>query len=385
MGEDKTFIELEKRYSEILAKAAELNAEPTPAEVEACRSLARSCADHGIPLHQVILDCHAATTNVWSRFAEDGKHSAGGAPLTAGWARASASILKSTSDKLLSAIVAGYGNVGRIVPDQDVKWRARFVEDLLAGRLTLADLVERAGRAGLDLSASYSVVVCGNGHAGRIAWVVKHLEDRLTVRFGSRNFLVGECADRVVALIPMTSTDEVKASRTAATTVVQALRASQQGPHRPWFAGAGRPRPGILGIRASYQEALEVLEVAKSTGVEALDPYSPGFLLHWFFTRDRPGITELIRVVLMPLSQAKHGAEPLLDTLKAYFSTGCMTTKAAEALHLSVRAVTYRLERIRVLTHLSVNVPEERFVLEAALRGARILGWPHNRFWRTDA
>ena len=47
-------------------------------------------------------------------------------------------------------------------------------------------------------------------------------------------------------------------------------------------------------------------------------------------------------------------------------------------MHLSVRAVTYRLERIRELTGRDPAEPEDRYVLETALRGALVLSWPQH-------
>jgi DNA-binding PucR family transcriptional regulator len=38
--------------------------------------------------------------------------------------------------------------------------------------------------------------------------------------------------------------------------------------------------------------------------------------------------------------------------------------------------VTYRLERIRRLTGFSPDDPTQRFTLETAVLGARLLGWP---------
>ena len=38
--------------------------------------------------------------------------------------------------------------------------------------------------------------------------------------------------------------------------------------------------------------------------------------------------------------------------------------------------MTYRLDRVRALTGRDPGEPEDRFVLEVALRGAQVLGWP---------
>jgi len=45
-------------------------------------------------------------------------------------------------------------------------------------------------------------------------------------------------------------------------------------------------------------------------------------------------------------------------------------------LHLSVRAVTYRLHRIRQLTGYDLADPEEAFALQTAVLGARLLDRP---------
>jgi DNA-binding PucR family transcriptional regulator len=45
-------------------------------------------------------------------------------------------------------------------------------------------------------------------------------------------------------------------------------------------------------------------------------------------------------------------------------------------LHVSVRTVTYRLARVGELTGYSLSRPDQRFVLQAAVLGARLLDWP---------
>ena len=78
---------------------------------------------------------------------------------------------------------------------------------------------------------------------------------------------------------------------------------------------------------------------------------------------------------MTPLRSARGGAGPLLETLDAYFATGGVALAAARRLHLSVRALTYRLERIRDLTGHDPTSPTDRYVLQTATLGARLLGW----------
>jgi len=80
--------------------------------------------------------------------------------------------------------------------------------------------------------------------------------------------------------------------------------------------------------------------------------------------------------LLTPLTQARGGAEPLLATLEAYFSTGRVAASAARQLHLSVRAVTYRLARVAQLTGKDPSDPVDALALHVAVIGARLLDWP---------
>jgi DNA-binding PucR family transcriptional regulator len=73
--------------------------------------------------------------------------------------------------------------------------------------------------------------------------------------------------------------------------------------------------------------------------------------------RDQPAIADLVQFVRGQLVQARGGAEPLLATLDAYFSSGVVATETARLLHLSVRAVTYRLDRVRTLTGYDPTAP----------------------------
>jgi DNA-binding PucR family transcriptional regulator len=92
--------------------------------------------------------------------------------------------------------------------------------------------------------------------------------------------------------------------------------------------------------------------------------------------RDQPAITDLVHSVLGQLVRSRGGAAPLLATLDAYFATGGVTTETARRLHLSVRAVTYRLDRIKTLTGYDPTDPAQRFTINTAVLGAKLLGWP---------
>lgn len=92
--------------------------------------------------------------------------------------------------------------------------------------------------------------------------------------------------------------------------------------------------------------------------------------------RDRQALVDLVSSTLGPLEQARGGAVPLLDTLTAYFDSGCVAASTARRLSLGVRALTYRLARVHTLTGVDPTDPIDRYTLQTAVIGAGLLDWP---------
>lgn len=73
---------------------------------------------------------------------------------------------------------------------------------------------------------------------------------------------------------------------------------------------------------------------------------------------------------------ALAAVQQVVAALTAYFDSGCVSVEAARRLSLSVRALTYRLERIHKLTGADPSDPSHRYMLQTAVIGARLLDWP---------
>ncbi|NRN65830.1 PucR family transcriptional regulator [Kibdelosporangium sp. 4NS15] len=109
----------------------------------------------------------------------------------------------------------------------------------------------------------------------------------------------------------------------------------------------GRAHPGPGGILRSYEEARSTLELADSLGLDARVLKATELLVFQVLFRDRSAIIDLVNTVLGPLDNTRGGARPLLETLSAYFAEADNAAAVARRLFLSVRAVTYRLDRIK--------------------------------------
>jgi sugar diacid utilization regulator len=143
-----------------------------------------------------------------------------------------------------------------------------------------------------------------------------------------------------------------------------------------WQIGVGRPQSGPSGVRASYEQARDALDVAARLGLDRPVVTAAGLLVYNVILRDRAAIADLVEELLAPLASARGGAAPLVATLAAYLDSGGNTAATARALHLSVRAVTYRLARIAALLGRDPTDPGQRLALHVAVVGARLLGQP---------
>ncbi|MGW3465685.1 PucR family transcriptional regulator [Streptomyces olivaceoviridis] len=138
----------------------------------------------------------------------------------------------------------------------------------------------------------------------------------------------------------------------------------------------GRPRPGPGGVVQSYEEALNALDMAERPGLDDPVLHAAGLFVQPVLTRDRQAMAGLVLGTLGPLTTGRGGDQPLLDTLTVRFDSGCVAAEAARRLSLSVRAMTYRRERIHQLTGAGPADPAHRSMLQTATIGTRHLDWP---------
>jgi DNA-binding PucR family transcriptional regulator len=129
-------------------------------------------------------------------------------------------------------------------------------------------------------------------------------------------------------------------------------------------------------VLTAYDEARDALTLAALLHRSAPVIVAADLLVYRVLLRDRAAIADLILTTLGALADTRGGASVLLTTLDVYLAAGGNTAEAARRLHLSVRAVTYRLARIRDSTGLDPTDTDVRITLHVAVLGARLLDWP---------
>ncbi|MFF4527165.1 PucR family transcriptional regulator [Streptomyces bluensis] len=268
--------------------------------------------------------------------------------------------------QVIDAFTEGYERAQRLAVRQEEAARREFIDDLLYGRSDLGRLAERAERFGLRLSQAHAVAVA----QGPVAYeegapVPRQVERALITRFGDRSVLLTTKDGRLLCIAPGHQNDVL-------THFAKQAHAATDGGR----VAIGRPQPGPGGVVHSYEEALGVLELAERLDLDDPVLLAADLLVYPVLTRDRQAMADLVLDTLGPLTAARGGAQPLLDTLTTYFDSGCIAAEAARRLSLSVRALTYRLERIHKLTGADPADPAHRYMLQTATIGARLLDWP---------
>ncbi|MFD5111234.1 PucR family transcriptional regulator [Streptomyces sp. NPDC058391] len=283
----------------------------------------------------------------------------------------SADSVLAAMEQAVDAFAEGYERAQRLAVRQEAAARREFIDDLLYGRSDLGRLAERAERFGLRLAHTHAVAVAEGAAAYDEGDAVPRAVERALIsRFGDRSILLTTKTGRLVCVVPGDQDDEVLGYFAK-----QAFAATDGG-----RVAIGRPRPGVGGVVQSYEEALNVLDLAERLDLDDPVLRASDLLVYPVLTRDRQAMTELVLSALGPLEAARGGAQPLIDTLSTYFDAGCVAAEAARRLSLSVRALTYRLERIHRLTGADPADPVHRYTLQTAVIGARLLGWPATTF-----
>ncbi|MFI7321338.1 PucR family transcriptional regulator [Streptomyces venezuelae] len=338
-------------YDRILAAAAATGRRLTRDELDSRRALGERAAEAGLGLRALVGAHLSATRGHW--------------PVTGDADRVLAAV-----EQAVDALAEGYERAQRLAVRQQEAARREFIDDLLHGRSDLGRLAERAERFGLRLSYEHAVAVaqgpCGHEEGDAVP---REVESALVGRFGNRSILLTTKEGRLVCIAPGDQGEVLAFFAKHAYAAIDGARVV-----------IGRPQPGPGGVVQSYEEALNALDLAERLELDEPVLHAADLLVYPVLTRDRQAMADLVVHTLGPLRQARGGARPLIDTLTAFFDSGCVAAEAARRLSLSVRALTYRLERIHRLTGANPADPVHRYTLQTAVIGARLLDWPDQPF-----
>ncbi|PZG13877.1 PucR family transcriptional regulator [Micromonospora craterilacus] len=368
-------VELLGDYLRLLADAATTGRRPRRGELDAVGVLGRRAAEQGVSAGRAVRLYLSAARRLWQQLPHLVRSTDSEA------VRAAADAVLHVVDTAVATLAEGYAVARRELVRREEALRRELVDDLLRGDSDLGGLVERTEPFGLDLARVHQVVLASpSRRLPDTDAAISALERVIFDRLGDRDVLVATKEGLLVVIAPADIVTPDRGSGEGAWVgdlgrlVHAELDRMARG--RPWQVAVGRPHPGLYGIARSYEEAREALTMAQRLHADAAVIDAHDLLIYRVLLRDQPAMVDLVQAALVPLGRTRGGAEPLLDTLDAYFACGEVATEAARRLHVSVRTVTYRLDRVRTLSGYDPADPRDRFTLHAAVLGARALDWP---------
>ncbi|WP_137292966.1 PucR family transcriptional regulator [Nocardioides dongxiaopingii] len=343
-------------------------------ELRACGEHGAAAALVGVPLRALVDLYLSACWRLWEEL-DTGPDAVR--------VRAAGLAVLRAADDAVAALAEGFQLARNDLSRQQESTRRDVFDLLLAGGPAAVEATGRAADLGLDLTSPHAVLVARHDltfdHPS-LTSVPRRLEGAVSGRHGDTSPLVATRNGLLVCIFAAPDRASVTlVGERLATVVAEATSAGGAsdpgaGPRRAWQAAIGRTRPGAGAVRVSYEQAGSALDLAERLGLEDAVIDSGSLVVYEVLLRDRAAIDELITAVLGPLHDVPGSAAAMVETLEAYFACGGVATATATRLHLSVRAVTYRLQRIGDVLGLDPTDPAHRFTLHAAVLGARLLG-----------
>lgn len=281
--------------------------------------------------------------------------------------------LRRVSEDAVAALATGYEDAQRRTIRAQEAVRREFIDDLLSGAVDVGVLGERARRLDFPIAEAFVVAaartVTSSAEAGgrsvtSAGTEVAHerAERLVRSRLGAPGRVVATHHGLLVVVVPsadVTHLDHLLPVVCSAEPV-------------GWAVAIGRSHPGADGVARSFLDARETLELADRVGWPQPVVRWDELLPYRLVGSDPTIARELAERVIRPLLDAPRGS--LLPTVEAHIDCGGNMAEMARVLALSPRAVAYRLERIKALTGRSLRDPEDRFVVELALRCHRLGG-----------
>lgn len=321
-----------------------------PATLDAPRAAGRLKAEHGIPLAALLHAYRTAGRFVWDRLralTDDEEIAAQLLPL--------ASSLWAAIDAYSGAAADAYRTADEVHARRDATARGAMLATLLDGRVgTSAGAWEIARVLGLDRQGPF-LVVCAETREG--AEPLPGAAVRLRAAGIGSEWIPQ--IDVVVGLLALSNESTVA---TALAELMDGVRSR---------VGVSRPFTSPVNAATAWREAqLAVQCLPPGTAGSHLYGSSPIALLA---AASPDAAAEMAEAVLGPLRALPEVDQAtLLETLRAWFTAGGSTARAAELLHCHRNTVLYRLNRIAGLTGRRPTEAESAAELYVALQVVRL-------------
>ena len=316
---------------------------PTDEELEPFRQSARSRAEEGLPLEDLLHAYRLGGRLGWRAIVDAATPDEHRALLTA------AELLMRYVDSVSSAVAQTYLDERQTLVSEEERRQRTLLDALLLPGSEERALRTLADRVGFRLADVY------RPFALALPQAPAHPHSELAASLRSRGVLALTEGDRVAGLA-----DE------------EAEEATLSQPGALLALGEPTPRPRLTAALDDMRLLVELGIKEGMRGTVEIDTFLPEMLL----ARSPRVGRRLSRRVLGPLEEyAERRSTDLTETIEAFVECGHDRRATAKRLHVHPNTLDYRLRRIGELTQLDTGSPDDLMLLALALKQRRLPGY----------
>jgi hypothetical protein len=334
-------LDVSRRNVELFFRSITEGRGPTEDELAPFRESARSRAEEGLPLEDLLHAYRMGGTLGWQALADAARPDEYPALLAA------AELLMRYIDSVSSAVAQTYLDEHQHLVSEEERRQRALLDALIHPERETPALRDLADRVGFPITDRY------RPFAKTLPGAPTHAHSQLASALRGRGLLALTEGDRVTGL--------------AVETVDEAAIADGTG---LFSLGKATPRPEL---RVALDDMRLLLELARRQGLSG-PIEAEAFLPELLLARSPDLAGEIADRVLQPLEDyAERRSSGLLDTLAAFLECDLDRRRTAQQLHVHPNTLDYRLRRIAELTGLEPSRPRDLVLLELALTKRRVV------------
>lgn len=274
----------------------------------------------------------------------------------------------------------------KTVKSMESKYRNELLFDWLQGKIfSVEELNHRASLVGWDLENNfvlqvidideYSQVVSRAKRSASALYKIKDQIQRIiskVMEHGRDYYILGERGSIFILLIRIKASWSSRAIKEKAREMALLLQAEFNlvEPKISCSIGIGRYYKELLDLKYSYEQALKAIEIGRAIkGKGSVTNFEDLGIYRLIYHSDQEETTGFLNDIFMPLQKYDqlHHTE-LVPTLEVFFKCNGNLSRMAREMYTHYNTVVYRLDRIKELTGIDLDDPEQRLNLQVALK-----------------
>jgi PucR family transcriptional regulator, purine catabolism regulatory protein len=270
------------------------------------------------------------------------------------------------------------------VAEVDKKFKSDLLEDLIKGKLQSAtSIYQNANLIGWDLESSFAVVLFKVAKNSEVFSTNQKnrgltIQNEALVYEGIQRYLpneiIGMKSSLVIVLWKVTEMDKndliwMSKIKKIASDIQRSLKSQKSTIELQ--VGIGNLANSITEISDSYKKAQDALELGEVlNGKEAITAFSElGIYRLLSHIEDSLQLRTFIPSSLQRLLEySQANKSDLLQTLKIFLECSQNATKTAQVLYVHHKTVVYRLDRIKEISKINFEDPEELLSVQVGLK-----------------